>query len=395
MLKAYKYRLMPTMAQEIELNQHIGNVRWLYNYALDLSNKYYAEYKKGLSRYDIQAKIPQLKQANEWLKKSNSQSLQVSLINLETSFKNFFKKRGKYPVFKKKVCGGSFSIPQNAKVNFENNTVSIPKFKSIKVVLHRKFEGKIRQATVSKTATGKFYISFLVETSEILPTKKNIDESKAVGIDVGIKDLVICSDGTKYENPKWYRKAEKRLNRMNRWRSRKVKGSANRQKWNRKVAKQHEKISNQRKDMWHKISHELLSKYDTICVEDLNVKGMMRNRKISKSIGDAGWGIFFTMLKYKAEWQGKNILEIGRFEPSSKQCNICGVTNNNLKLSDRIWTCENGHTLDRDTNASINVKRFAFYKITTTEGISGSNACGDEAIASSAKQEAHWSLANG
>lgn len=395
MLKAYKYRLMPTMAQEIELNQHIGNVRWLYNYALDLSNKYYAEYKKGLSRYDIQAKIPQLKQANEWLKKSNSQSLQVSLINLETSFKNFFKKRGKYPVFKKKVCGGSFSIPQNAKVNFENNTVSIPKFKSIKTVLHRKFEGKIRQATVSKTATGKFYISFLVETSEIIPTKKTIDESKAVGIDVGIKDLVICSDGTKYENPKWYRKAEKRLNRMNRWRSRKVKGSANRQKWNRKVAKQHEKTSNQRKDMWHKISHELLSKYDTICVEDLNIKGMMRNSRMSKSIGDAGWGMFFTMLKYKSEWQGKNILEIGRFAPSSKQCNICGVTNNNLKLSDRIWTCENGHTLDRDTNASINVKRFAFYKITTTEGISGSNACGDEAIASSAKQEAHWSLANG
>jgi putative transposase len=167
------------------------------------------------------------------------------------------------------------SIPQNAKVNFENNTVSIPKFKSIKAVLHRKFEGKIRQATVSKTATGKFYISFLVETSEIIPTKKTIDESKAVGIDVGIKDLVICSDGTKYENPKWYHKAEKRLNRMNRWRSRKVKGSANRQKWNRKVAKQHEKISNQRKDMWHKISHELLSKYDTICVEDLNVKGMI------------------------------------------------------------------------------------------------------------------------
>ena len=147
--------------------------------------------------------------------------------------------------------------------------------------------------------------------------------------------------------------------------------------------------------MWHKMSHELLSKYDTLCVEDLAVKNMMQNRKLSKSIGDAGWGLFFTMLKYKADWQGKNILEIGRFEPSSKQCNICGATNNNLKLSDRFWTCENGHTLDRDKNASMNVKRFAFYKITTTEGISGSNACGDETLVSSAKQEAHWSLANG
>ena len=367
LLKAYRYKLLPTKAQEAELNQHFGNVRWLYNYALDLSNKHYAEHKKGLSRYDIQAMLPNLKTEHEWLKKSNSQSLQVSIQNLEIAFKNFFNKRGKYPVFKKKVYGGSFSIPQSAKINFENNTVSIPKFKSIKAVLHRKFEGEIRQATVLKTATGKFYISFLVETGEVIPIKKTIDESKAVGIDVGIKDLVICSDGTKYENPKWYRKTEKKLKRMNRRRSRKVKGSANRQKWNRKVAKQHEKISNQRKDMWHKISHELLLKYDTICVEDLAVKNMMRNRKLSKSISDAGWGMFFTMLKYKAEWQGKNIIEIGRFEPSSKQCNICGATNNNLKLKDRTWTCENGHTLDRDMNASINVKRFAFYKIINTE----------------------------
>jgi putative transposase len=395
MLKAYRYRLIPTKAQEAELNQHFGNTRWLYNYALDLSNKHYAEHKKGLSRYDIQAMLPELKCKNEWLKKSNSQSLQVAIQNLEIAFKNFFKKKGKYPVFKKKVCGGSFGVPQNAKINFENNTVSIPKFKSIKAKLHRKFEGEIRQATVSKTATGKFYISFLVETSKLIPTKNPIDESKAVGIDVGIKDLVICSDGTKYQNPKWYRKAEKKLNRMNRWRSRKVKGSANRQKWNRKVAKQHEKISNQRKDMWHKISHELLSKYDTICVEDLAVKNMMQNRKLSKSISDAGWGMFFTMLKYKAGWQGKNILEIGRFEPSSKQCSICGATNNNLTLKDRTWTCENGHTLDRDTNAATNVKRFAFYKITTTEGISGSNACGDGTLVSSAKQEAHRSLADG
>lgn len=395
MLKAYRYRLTPTKTQGADLNQHLGNARWLYNYALDLSNKHYAEHKKGLSRYDIQAKIPELKQANEWLKKSNSQSLQVSVQNLEIAFKNFFRKRGKYPVFKKKSHGGSFSIPQSAKINFENNTVSIPKFKSIKAVLHRRFDGEIRQATVSKTATGKFYISFLVETSEIIPAKKTISENKAVGVDVGIKDLVICSDGAKYENPKWYRKAEKKLKRMNRWRSRKVKGSANRQKWNRKVAKQHEKISNQRKDMWHKISHELLSKYDTICVEDLAVKNMMQNRKLSKSISDAGWGMFFTMLKYKAGWQGKNILEIGRFEPSSKQCSICGATNNNLTLKDRTWTCENGHTLDRDTNAATNVKRFAFYKITTTEGISGSNACGDGTLVSSAKQEAHRSLADG
>ena len=360
----------------------------MYNYALDASNKHYAAQKKGLSRYDIQAMIPVLKIEHEWLKKSNSQSLQVVLINLDSAFKRFFKKQGGYPVFKKRNNRQSFSVPQNAKIDFDKGIVSVPKIKSIKAVLHRNFEGAIRQATVSKTATGNFYISFLVETNNSIPKKKPIGEKQAVGIDVGIKELVICSDGTRYENPKYYRKAERKLNRMNRWRSRKQKGSSNRNKWNVRVAKMHEKVSNQRKDMWHKISTDLLTKYNTICIEDLNVAGMMKNRKLSKSIGDAGWGMFFNMLKYKAEWQGKNILTIGRFEPSSKQCNICGTTNQNLQLKDRNWTCENGHTLDRDLNASINVKRFAFYKIKNTEGISGINACGDEAIVSSVKQEA-------
>jgi putative transposase len=394
-LKAYKYRLSPTKIQEAELNQHFGNARWMYNYALDVSNKHYAAHKKGLSRYDIQAMIPALKIENEWLKKSNSQSLQVALINLDSAFKRFFKKQGSYPVFKKRNNRQSFSVPQNAEIDFDKGIVSIPKMKSIKAVLHRGFDGAIRQATVSKTATGKFYISFLVETNKVIPKKKPIREKQAVGIDVGIKELVICSDGTRYENPKYYRKAERRLNRMNRWRSRKQKGSSNRNKWNVRVAKMHEKVSNQRKDMWHKISADLLTKYNTICIEDLNVAGMMRNRKLSKSIGDAGWGMFFDMLKYKAEWQGKNILTIGRFEPSSKQCNICGATNQSLQLKDRTWTCENGHVLDRDMNASINVKRFAFYQIKNTEGISGIHACGDEAIVSSTKQEAPSPLGRG
>lgn len=179
---------------------------------------------------------------------------------------------------------------------------------------------------------------------------------------------------------------------MNRWRSRKVKGSANRQKWNKKVAKQHEKISNQRRDMWHKISHELLSRYDTVCVEDLAVKNMMQNRKLSKSIWDAGWSMFFTMLKYKAEWRGKNILEIGRFEPSSQQCSICGYKNRNLKLSSRTWVCKNWHTLDRDMNAATNVKQFAFNKINNTGGTSGINACGDGNVLSSMKQEINSNL---
>jgi len=388
MFKSYKYRLSPTKAQQSELNQHFGNARWMYNFALGLSSKHYAEHGKGLSRYDIQAMLPSMKNENEWLKKSNSQSLQVVLINLESGFKKFFKKQGGYPTFKKKINKQSFSVPQNTEVDFDKGIVSIPKLKRIKAVLHRKFEGQIKQATVSKTSTGKFYISFLVETSDEIQNKKPISEKQAIGIDVGIKELVICSDGKRFENPKYYRKAEKKLKRMCRWRSRKQKGSNNRNKWNAIVAKKHEQIANQRSDMWNKISSELLKKYDTICIEDLNVDGMMKNRKLSKSIADAGWGMFFTMLKYKAEWQGKNILTIGRFEPSSKQCNICGCTNKNLKLSDRFWTCENGHQLDRDLNAASNVKKFAFVTIKNTEGISGINACGDETLVSPMKQEA-------
>lgn len=389
MLKAYKYRLLPTKSQKEQLNQHLGNARWFYNYALDLNNKTYAETKKGLSRYDIQSLLPKLKKENEWLKESNSQSLQVAVQNLDLAFRKFFKKQGGYPCFKKKNKRQSFSIPQQAKVCFEKGVVSIPKFKTIKAILHRNFEGEIRQATVSKTPTEKYFISFLVQTNDVIPTKRPICESQAVGIDVGIKDLVICSDGNKFANPKWYRKAEKKLSKMQRWRSRKVKGSNNRKKWNKRIAKQHEKVANQRMDMWHKISTQIVQKYDTICIEDLNVSGMMKNRKLSKSIADAGWGMFFSMLEYKAEWYGKNIVTIGRFEPSSKTCNVCGATNHNLKLSDRKWTCENNHILDRDVNASLNVKRFAFYKITNTDGLSGINACGDETVVSLMKQEAH------
>lgn len=211
-----------------------------------------------------------------------------------------------------------------------------------------------------------------------------------MGIDVGIKDLVICSDGIKFKNQKWYFNSEKKLSRMNRCRSRKAIGSSNRRKWNIKIAKQYEKISNQRMDMWHKISHELLSKYDTICIEDLAVKNMMQNRKLSKHISDAGWGIFFTILKYKAEWRGKNIIKIGRFEPSSKMCNLCGTTNHNLKLKDRTWACENcGSLHDRDINAAKNIKRLALHKITNTEGASGINACGDGELIPSTKQDTH------
>jgi len=365
MIKAYKYRLYPTELQKHSLNQHFGNARWIYNYALDYSTKQYVQTKKTVSRYDIQAKLPELKKEHEWLKQSNSQSLQVSLINLESSYKRFFRKQGGFPKFKSKHDKQTFGVPQKVKIDFEKQTVSIPKFKSIKVVVSRTFDGVIKSATVSKSRTNKYYISILVENNDVIPNKKPISESKAVGIDVGIKSLLVLSDGKVYDNPKYYRKSERKLQRMQRWSSRKVKGSNNRKKHNVLLATQYEKVSNQRADMWHKISRDIVSNYDTICIEDLNISGMLKNRHLSKSISDAGWGMFFTMLKYKSEWNGNNLLEIGRFEASSKICSCCGEKNNSLTLKDRSWVCSSCNTKhDRDINASINIKRFALNKIT-------------------------------
>ena len=392
-LRAYKYRIFPTKEQEVLLAKHFGCSRWIYNYALDKKVKAYQTTKESLSRFTIQKDLPQLKKAEEtsWLKEVNSQSLQASLENLDKAFTKFFRDKKGFPKFKsKKDNRQSFSVPQNGIVDFETNTISLPKFKTpIKCKLHRKFEGNSKTVTVSKTPTGKYFVSVLVEVSEYIPELKPIDENKAVGIDLGIKTFAVLSNGEEIQNPRNLKKSLKKLKKLQRKVSKKVKGSNNRKKAVSKLAKMHEKVSNRRFDFLHKVTAKLVSENNTICLETLTASNMMKNHKLAQALSDISIGKFNEILEYKAKWNGVNILRIGRFQPSSKICS-CGEINKELKLSDRVWTCKScGVTHERDELASNNIKKFAFINIKNTAGIVGFQACGDEGLPLSTKQEAH------
>ena len=336
------------------INKHIGSCRFVYNLALETKQTAYAGLKVNLSCFDLVKQIPELKKECEWLKEINSQSLQQSVINLDSAFTKFFKGQNEFPNFKKKNATQSFHIPQN--VIIEDGKLIIPKFKEgIKIVLHRELKGEIRQATISRTPTGKYFVSILVDNKKEIPTKKKITEKTSIGIDLGIKTFLVASNGVQFDNPKYLRKSMSKLKFVQRKYSKK-KGKQTKHK----LAIIHEKVANQRKDFLHKTSTELINNHDSICIENLNVSGMMKNHKLAQAISDVGWSSFVTMLEYKAEWNGKNILKIGRFEPSSKCCSVCGNINKELTLKDREWTCDSCDTLlDRDVNAAINIKNFA------------------------------------
>jgi len=397
MYKAFKYRLYPNKQQEELIAKHIGCSRWVYNYGLNRKITSYQQDKKGISRFDIQKELPILKKKEEtkWLTEVNSLTLQSSLEHLDQAFTKFFRDKKGFPKFKSKHNGNqSFSVVQNTKVDFENNKVSLPKFKdSIKCIFSREFEGVIKTSTVSRTTTGKYFISILVDVPKELPLKKPIDESQAIGIDLGIKSFAMLSNGIEIDNPKHLRKSLRKLKRLQRKASKKKKGSNNRKKANRKVGLLYEKVTNQRKDFLHKTTHHLITTYDTICLETLKVSNMIKNHKLALSLSDVSIGKFNDFIDYKSEWYGSNVLRIGQFEPSSKMCS-CGVINKELKLSDRKWTCSSCKTThNRDLLASNNIKRFAFVKNKTTDGTSGSQACGElnslpKVSRSSKKQEA-------
>lgn len=357
MYKALKYRLYPTNSQKELIKKHFGSVRFLYNLALETKITAYLDNKVNLSRYDLQKQLVELKKELPWLKETNSQSLQSALINLDEAYKKFFKGSG-FPKFKKKTNGGSFAVPQNVIV--ENDLLIIPKFKEgIKIVLHRPINGTIKSATVSLTPTGKYFVSILCETKEKIPTKAPIKENTTIGIDLGIKDFAVTSEGEVIDNPKFLRNSLDRLKVLQRRASKKQKGSSNRQKANKRVAILHEKIANQRQDFLHKVSTKLIRENQTICLENLGVSNMMKNHCLAQSISDVSWSEFNRMIEYKAEWYGVNILRIDRFAPSSKTCE-CGEINKDLKLSDRVWKCKScGQVNERDLLAARNIKKFA------------------------------------
>ena len=391
MYKAYKYRLYPNKEQEQLILKHIGSCRFIYNYGLNKKVTAYQTDKTSISRFQIQADLPILKKQKDtaWLKEVNSLSLQAALACLDNAFTRFFKEKKGFPKFKSKKDGHqSFLIPQNTKVDFDNNRVFIPKFKGgIKCKLHRKFEGNIKTSTISKTPTGKYYISILVETNEIIPKKKPCCENQAVGIDLGIKTFATISDGFTIENPRNLKKSLKKLKKLQKEVSRKNKGSNNRMKSVKRLALLHEKVTNRRNDFLHKVSYELVNKYDTICLETLSSKNMMHNHHLAQALSDIAIGNFNSMMNYKGEWYGTNIIHIGRFEPSSKMC-TCGFIHKELKLSDRAWTCPQcGSVNDRDLLAANNIKRFAFCK-NNTAGTAGIHACVDMNHSIDSDQEA-------
>ena len=365
MLKSFVYRLYPNKEQEILLAKHFGCNRFIYNWALNLRKESYEQSGKTISKFELNKMVTQLAKKEEysWLQEVLSQSLQQSIQNLDTAYIKFFKEKTGFPKFKsKRTHRYSYRIPQNVKIDFEEHKVFLPKIKWVNIRVDRKFEGLIKSATVKQLPSGKYFVSILVEDGKDYQTKKQIEHANAVGIDLGIKDFAILSDGTKIENPKFLRTKEQRLKVLQKRLSRKQKGSNNRNKQRIKVAKLHEKITNERKDFLQKLTTKLVkeSQFDTFCLENLNVSGMMRNHKLAKSIAEVSWYQFTEMLKYKCGWYGKNLVQIGQFEPSTKTCSHCGYKNTELTLKDREWICPVCNTYhDRDINAAINIKNFA------------------------------------
>lgn len=360
--KAFSFRLYPTPEQEKNLASQFGQTRFVYNFFLRKRIDYYTankgKEKQSLNYHDTAKMLTELKQQSDtiWLKESNAQSLQQSLRHLDTAYNNFFNNSFKFPNFKKKGRKQSFSVPQHFEVDIEAKRLHIPKLTPLKIILHREIEGLMKSITVSSTPSGKYFASILCEIEKNINPKETGGE---IGIDVGLKSFFVASNGETVDSPKYLRKSEDKLTRLQQLLSRKVKGSSRRNKTRIKVARIHDNISNQRKDFLHKLSHRLVRDNQSIFAEDLHVKGIMANHCLAKSVADSGWAEFFRQVKYKSEWNGVYFGQIDRFFPSSKRHNACGWINESLSLKDREWTCQScGQVVDRDFNASQNILQF-------------------------------------
>jgi putative transposase len=354
MIKAIKVRIYPNADQAQKLENAFGCVRWLWNNSLEENNRTYKETGKGLGQFKLNNRIPELRKSFPWLSEPHSQSLQAANLNLSRAFVNFFEKRANYPKFKSKHGKQSLQYPQDFRV-VSDGKVFLPKIGEVNASVHREILGKIKTVTITKIDTGKYYASILVDDGIEIPNPTF--DGEVIGIDVGLTDLAVTSDGSKYQNPKHIKKAQTNLKRKQQKLSRKVKGSNSRNKARLLVAKSHEKVANARKDFLHKLSTKLVNENQVIAIEDLHVKGMMRNHNLARSISDAGWGMFTTMLKYKTARAGKGYIEVNRFFPSSKTCSSCLHQVDKLPLNIRSWKCGKcGTNHDRDVNAAMNIR---------------------------------------
>ena len=361
MLNAYKYRLHPTREQSKFFNKSFGCVRFIYNWGLQKRIEAYMKDKGRISYVQLCAMLTDLKKEEQysWLREVSTECLQQSLRNLDAAFTRFFRGKKGFPRFKSKSRSRqSYKAILFVHVDQERRRIKLPKIGWVKYGNNRKFEGDVRSVTVSVTPSGKYHVSVLVDDGKELPEKLPVTFDTTIGIDMGIKDFAVCSNGDTYENPRHLIKAEQRLRNLQRRLSRKKKGSNRRNRARMILAIQHEKVANRRQDYLHKISTKIVRENQAIVVEDLNIKGMMKNHHLSKAIGACGWSTFFKMLEYKCERQGKTFIRIGRFDPSSKTCS-CGHVYRGLKLSEREWVCPNcGSVNDRDLLAACNIKRF-------------------------------------
>lgn len=355
MFKAFKYRLYPTAPQAEKINQNIGCARFVYNQLLDDRIKVWAETKQRSKKtYSI------LKDEHGFLKSADSRALKHAQANLDEAYEKFFKEPlAGFPKFKSKhKCRWSYTTDNNnGTVRFDGNRIRLPKVGYVKVVEHRRHEGRILTATISHERSGEYYASVLCEIEQ--PKSLPVTD-KVIGIDLGLHDIIVCSDGERVSSPKYFRKSEQKLARIQRVFSRTQKGSNGHEKARLKVARCHQKIKNQRNDFLQKLSTKLIRENQVICLEDLSVKGLERNHKLSKSVTDASFSIFVSMLEYKAEWYGRKIIKIDRFYPSTQLCSGCGYKNESVQglngLKVREWICpECGEVHDRDLNASKNI----------------------------------------
>ena len=424
MMRAYQFRIYPTADQRQCLSQCFGASRYVWNWALQLikdnfnhtemiryswggdpatSNeedaltmKFHGCKDTSLELFNIDATKcsllltpaarrkagrlpcglqhePGLKDVQPWLHDVPDKILRYSLRNLGMAFKNFFKadkngaRRG-YPKHKTRRDHQSIQFQgENVRLDTRTGLVSVPGLKNVEVRLHRSIDGKIGTTTISKTKSGKYYVSFQVDDGRDLPLTKPVSRDRVIGIDVGLASYISTSEGDKIDGLQPLREAEQRLAVLQRRLSRKQKGSKNQDKARLKVSRMHEKIANQRSDFQHKLSRELVDNHDAIVLESLNIKGMVRNHHLAKSISDAGWSEFMRQIKYKADWAGKTVIEIGQWEPSSKTCHSCGHKLDKLTLDVREWTCPRcGSVLDRDINAAINIRAIGIDQLYTT-----------------------------
>ena len=352
--KAYKFRLLPTEEQKVLLSKTFGCTRFVYNCFLKEKQEHYLQNKKTLNYNNCSAALTKLKKQEEYklLNDVAAQATQASLRNLENAYQNFFKKKSKFPKFKKRNGHNSFLCAQDFKV-FPDR-IQVIKFKEgIRYIKHREIKGEVCSITISKTPTNKYYASVLCELPKEQPLPKT---GKSVGIDLGLKDFIVTSDGQKVANARFLKKYQKKLAIAQKHFSRKQKDSKRRERQRIKVAKIYEKITNSRNDLQHQVSSRLIKKYDLISLEDLNVKGMVKNHCLAKAISDVSWSSFVTKLKYKADWYGRDVVIIDRFYPSSKTCSNCLHIKEEMTLNDRSWICPKCNTEhDRDINASKNI----------------------------------------